>query len=112
MHNFGTMVAVFYTGLMMKQFLDVDVLSPTEVMELIQRAFLFKKNTTYPQYPHITSAHLFYEHSTRTRISFELAAKKLGLTNVSFDAQGSSESKGEVIEDTLSTLAAMGVRIF
>ena len=55
---------------------------------------------------------LFYENSTRTRVSFELAAKHLGMPVVNLDLQSSSESKGEVIEDTVRTLAAMGVRLF
>ncbi len=55
---------------------------------------------------------LFYENSTRTRVSFELAAKRLGIPVVNLDLQGSSESKGEVIGDTVKTLAAMGIKLF
>ncbi len=50
---------------------------------------------------------LFYEASTRTRISFEIAAKRLGADAVSITASGSSVSKGESLVDTLNTLAAM-----
>ncbi len=50
---------------------------------------------------------LFYEASTRTRTSFEIAAKRLGADAVSITAQGSSVSKGESLVDTLNTLAAM-----
>jgi aspartate carbamoyltransferase catalytic subunit len=52
---------------------------------------------------------LFYEQSTRTRISFELAAKKLGATVINFEVSTSSVGKGESLEDTLSTLIAMGI---
>ena len=50
---------------------------------------------------------LFFEASTRTRISFEIAAKRLGADSVSIAAQGSSVSKGESLVDTLNTLVAM-----
>jgi aspartate carbamoyltransferase catalytic subunit len=50
---------------------------------------------------------LFYEASTRTRTSFEIAAKRLGADAVSITASGSSVSKGESLLDTLNTLAAM-----
>ena len=50
---------------------------------------------------------LFFENSTRTRTSFELAAKGLGADSVSITAQASSVSKGESLVDTLNTLGAM-----
>jgi aspartate carbamoyltransferase catalytic subunit len=50
---------------------------------------------------------LFFESSTRTRISFEIAAKRLGADSVSISASTSSVSKGESLVDTLNTLAAM-----
>lgn len=52
---------------------------------------------------------LFYEPSTRTRVSFELAAKRLGADVISIDAASSSVSKGETLWDTLETLQAMGI---
>jgi len=51
---------------------------------------------------------LFYEDSTRTRISFEAAAKRLSADVINFAAKGSSVSKGESLKDTAQTLAAMG----
>jgi aspartate carbamoyltransferase catalytic subunit len=51
---------------------------------------------------------LFYEDSTRTRISFELAEKRLSADVINFAAKGSSVSKGESLKDTAQTLAAMG----
>ena len=54
-----------------------------------------------------TIIHLFYESSTRTRVSFEIAAKRLGADTVSISAKGSSADKGESLLDTLNTLAAM-----
>ena len=54
-----------------------------------------------------TIVNLFFEASTRTRVSFEIAAKRLGADTVSIAAQGSSVSKGESLVDTLNTLVAM-----
>jgi aspartate carbamoyltransferase catalytic subunit len=54
-----------------------------------------------------TVINLFFEASTRTRTSFELAARRLGALVVNFDIASSSTSKGETLEDTLSTLEAM-----
>ena len=55
-----------------------------------------------------TIVNLFYEDSTRTRISFEAAAKRLSADVINFTAKGSSVSKGESLKDTALTLQAMG----
>jgi len=55
-----------------------------------------------------TVVNLFFEDSTRTRISFEAAAKRLSADVISFSAKGSSVSKGESLKDTALTLEAMG----
>jgi aspartate carbamoyltransferase catalytic subunit len=55
-----------------------------------------------------TVINLFFEDSTRTRTSFEVAAKRLSADLINFSAKGSSVSKGEGLKDTAQTLAAMG----
>lgn len=55
-----------------------------------------------------TVVNLFFEDSTRTRISFELASKRLSADVINFAAKGSSVSKGESLKDTAQTLEAMG----
>ena len=95
----------------MKHFLEISQLSCDEAMGLVTRALWFKDASTYPTYTRRVLANLFYENSTRTRISFELAAKNLGLSVVNVDVKHSSESKGEVITDTIKTLASMGVHV-
>lgn len=55
-----------------------------------------------------TVVNLFFEDSTRTRISFEVAAKRLSADVINFSAKGSSVSKGESLKDTAQTLQAMG----
>ena len=59
-----------------------------------------------------TVANLFFEPSTRTRVSFELAAKRLGADVVNLDMQSSSRVKGETVLDTIYTLQAMQVEVF
>ncbi|STD06553.1 Aspartate carbamoyltransferase [Dermatophilus congolensis] len=56
-----------------------------------------------------TIVNMFFEDSTRTRLSFDLAAKRLSADTMAFTAKGSSTSKGESLRDTVLTLKAMGV---
>ncbi|KTD24703.1 aspartate carbamoyltransferase [Legionella lansingensis] len=96
----------------MKHFLEISQLSRQEIDRLLHKALYFKSATLYPNYSQHTVANLFYENSTRTRVSFELAAKKLSMSVINLALQSSSEAKGEHIEDTLKTLAAMGINLF
>lgn len=96
----------------MKHCLEISQFARQEINTLLDRALYFKTSHHYPAYSSHTVATLFYENSTRTRVSFELAAKKLAMTVVDLDLQTSSETKGETIEDTISTLAAMGIELF
>jgi len=96
----------------MNHFLEISQLTREQIESLMQRSLYFKRQNTYPAYPQHTVASLFYENSTRTRISFELAASRLSMPVIHLDRQSSSETKGEVIEDTIRTLAAMGIKYF
>lgn len=96
----------------MKHFLEINQFSSTQAERLLQRAKDFKNGKAHPSFSKHRLANLFYENSTRTRVSFELAADNLSIPVVNFDLNNSSESKGEIIEDTLSTLAAMGIDLF
>ncbi|MBL7767219.1 MAG: aspartate carbamoyltransferase catalytic subunit [Chitinophagaceae bacterium] len=62
-----------------------------------------------PSLRDITIVNLFYENSTRTRISFELAEKRLGADTINFTASGSSVSKGETLIDTVNNILSMKV---
>lgn len=97
----------------MKHFLDVDQLSSANVLALVERALGFKNlpHHDYPKYSGVVLLQVFYENSTRTQLSFELAAKNLGLTVLSLDPKRSSESKGEAMQDMCQTFAAMGVQL-
>src|SRR6187551_1494734 len=62
-----------------------------------------------PSLRDITIANIFFENSTRTRLSFELAEKRLSADVVSFSTSGSSVSKGETLIDTVNNILAMKV---
>lgn len=96
----------------MNHFLEISQLSRQDIEALLLRAFTLKSSGQYPDLSRYSVANLFHENSTRTRVSFELAAKRLAMAVVNLNLQSSSESKGEVIEDTIRNLAAMGIDIF
>ncbi|WP_454782906.1 aspartate carbamoyltransferase catalytic subunit [Legionella sp. WA2022007384] len=98
----------------MNHFLEISQLSRQQIESLLHRAVYFKNHgqSQYPSYAQHTVANLFYENSTRTRVSFELAANRLSMPVINLDLQSSSETKGEIIEDTIRTLAAMGIKYF
>lgn len=96
----------------MKHFLDISQLHREDVLQLLARAEQIKSQSEPAQFFKQTLANLFYEPSTRTRISFEMAAKNLGMRVVNMDVTTSSETKGEMIEDTIHNLHAMGISYF
>jgi aspartate carbamoyltransferase catalytic subunit len=82
----------------------VHLLDGAEQMAATQQRSIKK----LPTLRGLTVVNLFYEDSTRTRISFEAAAKRLSADVINFSAKGSSVSKGESLKDTALTLQAMG----
>lgn len=95
----------------MRHLLEISKLKLNEIENLLDTAFKFKSDKKFPTYPDISLVNLFYEPSTRTKLSFELAAKKLSLLVSTLDVSTSSVVKGETILDTLETLGAMGVNL-
>ncbi|MCM3501908.1 aspartate carbamoyltransferase catalytic subunit [Microbacterium sp. P26] len=97
----------------MRHLLDTQHLSREDALEILdvaedmadtQRREVKKLPTLRGK----TVVNLFFEDSTRTRISFEAAAKRLSADVINFSAKGSSVSKGESLQDTAQTLQAMG----
>lgn len=82
----------------------IDILDIAEGMSNVNEREIKKLPTLRGK----TVVNLFFEDSTRTRISFELAAKRLSADVINFSAKGSSVSKGESLKDTAQTLEAMG----
>ena len=92
--------------------LGIEELERTEIEAILARAKAFQplQTQSLKKLDALRGkmiVNLFYEASTRTRTSFEIAAKRLGADAVSITAAGSSVSKGESLVDTLNTLAAM-----
>ena len=90
---------------------DLDRADATLVLDTaaqIESALAGREVKKLPTLRGRTVVNLFFEDSTRTRISFELAAKRLSADVINFSAKGSSVSKGESLKDTALTLEAMG----
>lgn len=98
---------------MIKHFLALSNFSHSDLFSLIHRAQFFFQNQNNPEKIHHLLLHkifanVFYEPSTRTRCSFEIAAKRLGADIVNFVPENSSVKKGETVYDTLKALESLG----
>lgn len=96
-----------------KDLLDTDTLSADEIALILETAEGMREVRSRPvakvaTLRGVTVVTLFYEQSTRTRASFEVAAKALGADVVNLTASGSSVEKGESLVDTVRTLEAIG----
>ena len=98
---------------MNKHLLTIDDVTPADIVRILDTAESFREVGTrvikkVPALRGRTIVNLFYENSTRTRISFELAAKRLSADVINFTTSGTSVAKGESLKDTALTLQAMG----
>ncbi len=99
---------------MIKHFLSLSSFSHADLFSLVHRAQFFFLHQRQPdKINHLLRnqifANVFYEPSTRTRCSFEIAAKRLGAEVVNFVPENSSVKKGETVYDTLKSLESLGV---
>lgn len=92
----------------MRGLLTLKQLSTVKIMELIKYALKLKKGFRI-SYPDKKIATLFFENSTRTHYSFQVAMMNLGIQVVDFDTEISSVTKGESLYDTVRTFEAFGV---
>ncbi|WP_170236466.1 aspartate carbamoyltransferase catalytic subunit [Streptococcus hyovaginalis] len=89
---------------------SMETLAIDQVMALIERGLALKRGADPVQFhQQIFVANLFFENSTRTHKSFEVAEKRLGLDVIDFHAETSSVNKGETLYDTILTMDALGV---
>jgi aspartate carbamoyltransferase catalytic subunit len=100
--------------LSVKHLLGIKELNTEDIRLILKTADNFKQVLQRPikKVPSLrdtTVANIFFENSTRTRLSFELAEKRLGADVVNFSASGSSVSKGETLIDTVKNILAMKV---
>src|SRR5688500_2699399 len=97
-----------------KHLLGIKDLIPQDIALILQTAEQFKEVLQrpikkVPSLRDVTIVNLFYENSTRTRISFELAEKRLSADTINFSSSGSSVSKGETLLDTVNNILSMKV---
>jgi aspartate carbamoyltransferase catalytic subunit len=100
--------------LSVKHLLGIKDLNEQDIQLIFKTADNFKDVINrpikkVPSLRDITIANLFFENSTRTKLSFELAEKRLSADTISFSASGSSISKGETLIDTVNNILAMKV---
>lgn len=92
--------------------LDLQGLPADFLLSLLDLAEHIKTKGPATDYRKAQLLNLFFENSTRTRFSFELAASRLGMRVLNFDTRSASTAKGESFHDTINTLAAMRPDIF
>ena len=97
-----------------KHLLGIKDLLPSDIALIVQTAQQFKEVLQrpikkVPSLRDVTIVNLFYENSTRTRISFELAEKRLSADTINFTTSSSSVSKGETLLDTVNNILSMKV---
>ncbi len=97
-----------------KHLIGIKELYAEDITLILQTAIQFKEVLQrpvkkVPSLRDVTIVNLFYENSTRTRISFELAEKRLGADSINFSASASSVSKGETLLDTVNNILSMKV---
>ncbi len=93
-----------------KNLFNISDLSPSAIEEIMSRAAFYKKRKNEALSP-LKGKNIvlsFWEPSTRTRVSFEIAVQRLGGRVINYSPDNSSEKKGENLKDTLKTLAALG----
>lgn len=96
----------------LKHLVTMETLSNEEVLGLIKRGIQFKNGEVEIIHDRTYYAsNLFFEDSTRTHKSFEMAELRLGMGMIDFDARTSSVNKGETLYDTILTMSALGVDI-
>ncbi|HET6348575.1 MAG TPA: aspartate carbamoyltransferase catalytic subunit [Candidatus Krumholzibacteria bacterium] len=100
----------------MKHLLGLEGISAEEITRFLDTAESLKEVSErsvkkVPALRGVTVANLFFENSTRTRISFELAEKRLSADSVNFTTSGSSVQKGESLRDTAQNIEAMRVQM-
>ena len=94
-----------------RSLIDLDDLTASEIEYIFERTADFERERPSRLLDGVACVNMFFEHSTRTMTSFTLAQQRLGADVITIWPRESSLNKGETIEDTAITLAAMGVSV-
>ncbi|MBS4172450.1 aspartate carbamoyltransferase catalytic subunit [Bacillus sp. FJAT-49736] len=95
----------------MRNLLSMSDLSVAEILDILREAEYFSKGAGWKPMQQTFAVNMFYEPSTRTKSSFDVAEKKLGLEVIPFDVNFSSVTKGESLYDTLKLFEVIGANI-
>ena len=93
----------------MNHLLSTTTLSINEIQDILRDAHQFSKGEQWKSDQQVFVSNLFFEPSTRTKTSFEVAERKLGLEVIPFEVSTSSVLKGETLYDTVRTLESIGI---
>ena len=93
----------------MKHLINIEQLTKEEIIQIYNRASEFEKGLRKSNHLNAHVVSMFFENSTRTKLSFEMALNKLNAKKYDFEAQHSSIQKGEDLYDTINNLAAIGM---
>ena len=96
----------------MKHLLDIKSLSADDINKICIRASEFEKKMRKSNHSNGHVVNMFFENSTRTKLSFEMAENKIFTNKYNFDASVSSINKGEDLYDTVNNLSAIGMNVF
>ncbi|MDR7076355.1 aspartate carbamoyltransferase catalytic subunit [Neobacillus niacini] len=94
---------------MLNHLLTTNELKVEEIYQILSDAQKFADGMKWRPEEQLFAANLFFENSTRTKSSFEIAERRLGLDVIPFEVQTSSVQKGETLYDTVKTLESIGV---
>ncbi len=88
----------------MKHLLTMNDLTTNEILEILHTADSFAKGDSWSPEQKVYATNLFFEPSTRTKTSFEMAERRIGLDVIPFETGYCSTTKGESLYDTVRTL--------
>lgn len=94
-----------------RHFVSLEQFNNTDIINMIKAAVEFKRNGQFPSYTDKYAINCFFEQSTRTHKSFEMAERRMGMQVLEFQPSMSSIQKGESLYDTVLTLQAIGVNL-
>lgn len=96
----------------MEHLIDIKSLSIDDINKICNRALEFEKKIRRSNHANKHVINMFFENSTRTKLSFEMSENKLGVNKYHFNASTSSINKGEDLYDTINNLSAIGMNVF
>ena len=96
----------------MKNLINIESLTTDEIIQICNRANDFEKGIRKSNHQNAHIMNMFFENSTRTKVSFEMAINKINANKYDFAIDSSSINKGEDMYDTINNLSAIGINVF